>query len=102
MLNFTFSTAQLNDFANFATAVNNLANSGPITLTYVENVAAAGSIIGIVNDGTPDNAFPVGANTVVFNDSYFICEQPGTGNFSISASNDGTSWNVLATCPGRV
>ena len=43
------------------------------------------------------NAFPAGAYTIVANDQYFICEQPGTGNWYVSASGDGTNWPGLTT-----
>jgi len=48
-----------------------------------------------------DAAFP-GANTVTFQDGYFICNNPGTGQFFISGLYDGLSWNALdfATAEG--
>ena len=96
VVNYTFNSTQLADVEVFAGAVINLANTGP-TLSYTENEAAAGSITPVINDGTPANAYPTNANTGTFIDSYFIVEAPGTGGFFISNSNDGTSWNVLAT-----
>lgn len=42
-----------------------------------------------------DAAFPNGATTVTFNDGFFIVNKPNTGQFFISKSYDGTSWNAL-------
>lgn len=36
-----------------------------------------------------------GGDTVVFLDSYFIVNKPGTGQFYISGQYDGTTWNAL-------
>jgi len=36
-----------------------------------------------------------GSNRVAFQDSYFICNNPGTGQFYISGLNDGLSWDPL-------
>lgn len=42
-------------------------------------------------------AFPNGATTVTFLDSYFIVDDPAnSGRFFVSALSDGTSWNALA------
>jgi len=35
------------------------------------------------------------ATTVVYHDGYFIVERPGTAEFYISASDDGTAWDAL-------
>lgn len=40
------------------------------------------------------DAFP-GANTVAYQDGYFICNNPGTGQFFWSALNNGLSWDAL-------
>jgi len=41
-------------------------------------------------------AFPNGANTVAYCNGFFICEQPGTNQFFLSALNDGTTWPGLS------
>ena len=41
-----------------------------------------------------DADFP-GADTVAFNDGYFIVNDPGTGKFFLSALYDGTAWDAL-------
>ena len=48
-----------------------------------------GSLTRITSEGFP------GANTVTFQDGYFICNNPGTGQWFISALYDGFSWNAL-------
>lgn len=40
--------------------------------------------------------FPNGSNTVTFLNSFFICELPRTGEYFVSNSGDGTTWNALA------
>jgi Phage stabilisation protein len=44
----------------------------------------------------------VGSNRVTFLDGYFVCNNPGTGQFYISALYDGLSWDALdfATAEG--
>jgi len=37
------------------------------------------------------------ADTVIFHDSYFVINEPGTGRFWISATTDGTSWSGTDT-----
>ncbi len=88
--NYTFLDNVCQDMVTFSAAINNLPNTGP-TLTYLQNQAAAGNIVPITSNG-----FPVNAKTVVFNDTYFICEQPGQGFFAVSNSNDGSQWSPLA------
>lgn len=41
-------------------------------------------------------SFPNGAKTVTFVSSFFVAEQPGTQQFWVSNSNDGSTWNALA------
>lgn len=41
-----------------------------------------------------DADFP-GADTVTFNDGYFIVSKPDTGQFYLSGSYDGTAWDAL-------
>ncbi len=41
-------------------------------------------------------AFPNGAKTVTFVSSFFVAEQPGSQQFWVSNSNDGSTWNGLA------
>lgn len=41
-------------------------------------------------------SFPNGARTVTFVASFFVAEQPGTQQFWVSNSNDGSTWNALA------
>ncbi len=41
-----------------------------------------------------DVDFP-GADTVTFNDGYFIVSKPNTGQFYLSGSYNGTTWNAL-------
>lgn len=41
-------------------------------------------------------AFPNGAKTVAFLQSFFVCEQPNSSNFYVSSSGDGTHWPALA------
>src|SRR6266403_1788445 len=66
--------------------IENLVENGNQNL-----LTAAGNIVPITSNG-----FPVNAKTVVFNDTYFICEQPGQGFFAVSNSNDGSQWSPLA------
>jgi len=40
--------------------------------------------------------FPNGCNTCTFVGGYFVVEQPGTQQFWVSNSYDGTTWNALA------
>lgn len=90
LINYTFLDPILTDMVTFSSAVNLLSNTGP-TLTYLQNQAAAGNIVPITSNG-----FPVNASTVTFNDGYFICEFPGTGQFAVSTINDGSIWSPLA------
>jgi hypothetical protein len=41
-------------------------------------------------------SFPNGAQTVAYCNGFFICEQPGTNQFFVSALNDGTTWPGLS------
>ena len=41
-------------------------------------------------------SFPNGAKTVTFVSSFFVAEQPGTQQFWVSNSNDGSTWGALA------
>lgn len=41
-------------------------------------------------------SFPNGARTVTFVASFFVAELPGTQQFWVSNSNDGSTWNALA------
>ena len=45
---------------------------------------------------TVGGAFPNGALTATYCNGFFICEQPGTNQFFVSALNDGTTWNGLS------
>ena len=42
-----------------------------------------------------DAQFPNGATICAFMDTYFLANDPGTGDFYISDNNDGTSWAAL-------
>ena len=42
-----------------------------------------------------DPDFPYGADMCAFMDGYFIVNDPGTQNYYISSSYDGTAWNAL-------
>lgn len=41
-------------------------------------------------------SFPNGAKTVTYCNGFFICEDPGTNEFFVSALNDGTTWPGLS------
>lgn len=58
---------------------------------------AAGYIVSLVTatlTQIPSASFP-GADTVGFMDGYFICNNPGTGQFFWSGLYDGLSWDAL-------
>lgn len=41
-------------------------------------------------------SFPSGAKTITFVSSFFVAEQPGSQQFWVSNSNDGSTWSALA------
>lgn len=45
---------------------------------------------------TIGGGFPPGARTITFVSSFFVAEQPGTQQFWVSNSNDGSTWDPLA------
>lgn len=45
---------------------------------------------------TIGGGFPPGARTVTFVASFFVAEQPGTQQFWVSNTNDGSTWDPLA------
>ena len=55
---------------------------------YIVNLSA-GTLTKITDAGFP------GANTVTFQDGYFICNNPGTGQFFWSNLYDGLTWDAL-------
>lgn len=93
----------------FTKAGDLLTSSGPVSCadngTQMMIVdGTAGYIVSLVT-GTltqiTSAAFP-GADTVTFQDGYFICNNPGTGQFFISGLYDGFTWDALdfATAEG--
>lgn len=89
--------------------VLSLTNRGAVVSASVSRMTDNGTQLIIVN-GTngyiftfatntlaliSDADFPNGTKTVSFLDGYFICYDPGTQRFYISALYDGTSWNAL-------
>jgi hypothetical protein len=51
---------------------------------------------GTLTQISSSGGFPNGANTCTFVGGYFVAEKPGTQQFWVSNSYDGTSWNALA------
>lgn len=60
------------------------------TLSVSSDIFVSGEAYEVGTSGFPD-----GATHVVFIDGYFIVNNPGTGQFHISSSYQGTAWNAL-------
>lgn len=58
------------------------------TYGYIVTIST-GNLAQITNINFP------GANTVTYQDGYFICNNPGTGQFFISSLYDGFTWDAL-------
>lgn len=89
--------AVLHSFSSLTT------NNGTVSMSFnpTQIIVVDGTAGWIYNVGSNTftqitSNFPNGANTVTFLNSFFICELPGTGEFFVSNSGDGTTWNSLA------
>lgn len=78
-------------------------NNGAVSMSFnpTQIIVVDGTAGWIYNVGSNTftqivSNFPNGANTVSFLNSFFICELPGTGQYFVSNSGDGTTWNALA------
>lgn len=68
----------------------------PTNVVVVDGASAYVHVPSTLTFG-PIPSFPAtGAKTVTFVSSFFVCEQPGTQQFWVSNSNDGSIWNALA------
>lgn len=93
-----FSDATVNDIGTVGTTdtVSMAANS---TQLIVVSAAGGGWILPL-NDSAAyaqitSAGFPVGSDSVTYQDTYFIATRNGTQEFFISAPGDGTSWDPL-------
>lgn len=105
----TFTTDTTITASSGGTGVINLTAEGPITITIVEGGFnftqgtdgitistgnfSTGTVTAYQTIGSEQNY--VGGSTVVFNDGYFLYNQPDTNYVWSSALNDGTSWSAL-------
>jgi len=91
-----------NGIAWVAYSANLSTNVGNVTFAASPNqiMIVDGDNGYILKDGTLINlsftGFPNGAKTCTFVGGYFVVEQPGTQQFYVSNSYDGTTWNALA------
>ena len=86
----TFSDGEIRQVTltnNATTATWSKPLTGNVTATAS---IASGSIISV------GASFPNGALTAAYCNGFFICEDPGTNQFFVSALNDGTNWPGLS------
>lgn len=98
-----FSSVDGVDGGQFAIGILTGTNSGNCSIgtspTQVVIVDGNAGYVYSIGSGAfnPIASFPaIGAQTVTFVAGFFVAEQPGTQQFWVSNSFDGTTWNALA------
>ncbi len=105
----TFTTTTGITASTGGTGIVNLTATGPVTITITESgtgfvagtngltVSGGNFASGVVNAYQIINSTNGynGGQIVIFNDGYFLYNQPGTNTIWNSNTNDGTNWNEL-------
>ena len=66
------------------------------SVTFANSASGQQTVAGTISLPSTSGGFPIGCRTCTFVGGYFIAEQPGTQQFYVSNSYDGTTWNALA------